>query len=224
LGYHDNHLHVRLPAPPPQWRLIGRSTDGRPIRITERGNPHSRRILVIGCIHGTECAGRAIVRALASMPEPLHTDLWLLANLNPDGFAAGTRTNAAGVDLNRNFPAHWRPVGRRGDPEYSGPQPLSERETRIACRLILRLRPAITIWLHQPQGIVRAWGRSVPAAERFAHLAGVPFRRLPWPNGTAPNWQNHHFPAASSFVVELPARPLPPAAAKRYALAAIYDR
>jgi len=32
--------------------------------------------------------------------------------------------------------------------------------------------------------------------------------RLPWPDGTAPNWQNHRFPGAASFVVELPPGPL----------------
>jgi len=51
---------------------------------------------------------------------------------------------------------------------------------------------------------VRAWGRSAPAGRRLADLAQIPFRRLPWPTGTAPNWQNHRFPGSSSFVVELP--------------------
>jgi hypothetical protein len=224
LANHDNHMHVRIRRAPPHWQLLGRSEDGRPIRIVERGNPHSRRVLVFGCIHGTECAGRAVVHVLAHMPEPLHTDLWLVDNLNPDGYAAGTRTNADGVDLNRNFPSQWRPVGRRGDPEYSGPHPLSERESRMASRLILRLRPAVTIWFHQPQGIVRAWGHSIPAAERFSRLARVPFRRLRWPDGTASNWQNHRFRNTSSFVVELPPGRLTLAAATRYAWAVIDDR
>src|SRR5207247_1976729 len=96
-------------------------------------------ILVVGCIHGNECAGRAVVRLLARMSEPLDRDLWLVDDLNPDGLAAGTRQNARGVDLNRNFPSEWRPIGRRGDPQYAGPRPLSERETRIAWKLIRRL-------------------------------------------------------------------------------------
>ena len=187
--------------------------------MLERGNPHSRRVLVVGCIHGTECAGRAVVRLLARSPAPLHADLWLLDNLNPDGFAAGTRQNARGVDLNRNFPSQWRSSGRRGDPEYSGPRPLSEREARIAWKLILRLHPAVTIWFHQPQGLVRAWGQSVPVAREYARLAHVPFRRVRWPAGTASNWQNHRFPRASSFVVELHPGSLPPAAAAGYARA-----
>jgi murein peptide amidase A len=221
LPNHDNHMHVRIPPPPPLWRQLGRSEDARPIRFVERGNPHAMRVLLVGCIHGSECAGRAVVRLLARMPQPIHADLWLVDDLDPDGFAADTRQNARGVDLNRNFPSQWRPIGRRGDPQYSGPRPLSERETRIAWKLILRLRPAITIWFHQPLGIVRAWGGSIAAARRYARLAQVPFRRLRWPSGSASNWQNHRLRHTSSFVVELPPGPLSPEAAARYARAAI---
>ncbi len=217
LPFHDNHLHVRIPAPAPPWQVLGRSERGRPIRLVELGNRRATRVLVVGCIHGTECAGRAVVRLLSRMPEPLHVDLWLVDDLNPDGFAAGTRQNARGVDLNRNFASQWRRIGRRWDPQYSGPRPLSEPETRLACALILRLRPAITIWFHQPQAIVRAWGRSVSAGSRYARLASVPFRRLRWPDGSAPNWQNHRFRHSSSFVVELPPAQLSRAAAARYA-------
>ena len=79
----------------------------------------------------------------------------------------------------------------------------------------------ITIWYHQPQAIVRAFGHSVPAARRYARLAGVPFRRLHWPAGTASNWQNHRFAGASSFVVELPPGPLASTAAVRHARAVL---
>jgi hypothetical protein len=88
-------------------------------------------------------------------------------------------------------------------------------------RLILRLRPRTTIWFHQPQDLVRAWGESVPAARRYARLAGLSFRKLRWLPGSAPNWQNHRFPGTSSFVVELRAGPLSSAAAARLARAVV---
>ena len=91
-------------------------------------------------------------------------DLWVVQDLNPDGLAAGTRQNAHGVDLNRNFGAMWKRIGRHGTFAYSGPRPWSERETRIARSLVLRIHPQVTIWFHQPQAIVRAWGRSIPTA------------------------------------------------------------
>jgi murein peptide amidase A len=205
----------------PRWVFLGRSVRGTPIVALERGDPSSRRkVLVVGCIHGTECAGVAVVQLLARA-RPRSADLWLVPNLNPDGYAAGTRQNAHGVDLNRNFGAMWERIGHRGSLQFSGPRPFSEPETRIARRLILRLRPALTLWFHQPQGLVRAWGPSRAAGRRYAQLARVPFRALAWPGGTASNWQNHLRPPQTSFVVELPPGPLTPIAARAYAQAVL---
>jgi protein MpaA len=219
LAHHDNHLHARFAVPSVRRTVfLGRSVRGFPISALERGDPgSSRKVLVVGCIHGNECAGIAVVRLLAQARVHGDVDLWLLPNLNPDGYAADTRQNAHGVDLNRNFPAMWRRIGRPGSLQWSGPRPFSEPESRIARRLILRLRPALTLWFHQPQALVRAWGPSIPAARRYARLAGVPFRALAWPNGTVSNWQNHLDPHAASFVVELPGGPLTPSAARPYA-------
>jgi len=198
---------------------LGRSTQGRAIDLIRVGGAaRGPKVLVVGCIHGTECAGTAITRRLERGPAP-ESRLWLVENLNPDGLALGTRVNARGVDLNRNFPSEWRPIGRRGDPQHSGPRPLSERETRLARALVLSLRPDITLWFHQPQAFVRGFGHSASAARRYARLARVPFRRIRWPRGTAPNWQNHRFPGASSFVVELPRGPLSSTDADRHARA-----
>jgi murein peptide amidase A len=66
------------------------------------------------------------------------------------------------------------------------------------------VRPDVTIWYHQPQAVVRAWGGSRAAARRYARLAREPYRSIRWPPGTAANWQNHRFPGTASFVVELP--------------------
>lgn len=194
---------------------IGRSSQGRPISLEEYGfDDTGQRVLVFGCIHGDECAASAIPKFQFGCPTP--GAVFFVPNLNPDGRAIGTRLNGRGVDLNRNFPAGWEPIGRRWDLEYSGPHPFSERETRLAAHLIRVVHPDVTIWFHQEaEPMVRAWGPSVPAARRFArYLHGlryttVPFERLPWLSGTAPNWQNHRFPGTASFVVELPPGPLP---------------
>jgi len=189
--------------------VIGKSAEGRPIGLLQRGDPAIEgELLVFGCIHGDECAASEIepLAPASGCPDP-HSEIYLVRDLNPDGFAAGSRLNGRGVDLNRNFPSGWRPIGHRGDPQHSGPRPFSEPETRLAARVIRTLKPEATIWFHQhsqPRPLVRAWGQSVPPARAFARLARLPFRRLPWPDGTAPNWQNHRFPGTSSFVVELP--------------------
>jgi murein endopeptidase len=220
LIYHDDHMHVRI-GPDPRRRIrVGSSTRGRPIQAIRVGDPDGpRRILVVGCIHGDERAGMAVTRILARSAPAV--DLWVVPNLNPDGLALGRRQNGRGVDLNRNFPSEWRAGGRPWDPEYPGPRPLSEPESRAAARLIRRIRPNVSIWFHQPQALIRAWGRSIPTARRYARLAGMPFRAIRWPAGTAPNWQNQRFRTESSFVVELPAGPLAPSAARRHARAVL---
>jgi murein peptide amidase A len=191
---------------------IGSSVDGRAIRPVVLGDPAAaHRVLVVGCIHGSEPAGMAITRRLIAAGAPAGTEIVVVPAVNPDGCARGTRGNAHGVDLNRNFPSNWSAIGHPGDQQYSGPHPLSEPESRYAVALIERLRPQITIWFHQPQGIVRAWGQSVATARRFAALARYPYRSIEWPYGTASNWQNHRFPGTASFVVELPPGPVPTA-------------
>ena len=189
---------------------IGHSVDGRAIRPVVLGDPAAaHRVLVVGCIHGSEPAGLAITRRLIATGAPSGAEIVVVPAVNPDGCARGTRGNAHGVDLNRNFPSNWAAIGRPGNLQYSGPKPLSEPETRYAVRLIERMQPQITIWFHQPQGIVRAWGQSVATARRFAALANYPYRSIAWPYGTASNWQNHRFPGTASFVVELPPGPVP---------------
>ena len=217
---HDNHVHARLPVRD-RGLVIGRSTHGRPIRAFERGDPRGpMKVLVVGCIHGTECAGMSIARRLLRAA-PDRVDLWIVPNVNPDGFAAGERVNGRGVDLNRNWSSGWRARGRPWDAEYPGPRPFSEPESRGARALIRRTRPRLTIWFHQPAALVRAWGRSITAARAYARLTGLPFRRIPWPAGTAPNWQNHRFPGTSSFVVELPPGRVTHSQARRYAHAVL---
>jgi murein peptide amidase A len=191
---------------------IGESTEGRPIHVLRLGDPKlPGRILAFGCIHGDECAARTLHPLTNGCPDP-RSDIFLVSELDPDGSAAGTRLNGRGVDLNRNFPASWRPIGSPGSLEYAGPRPFSEPESRLAASLVRGLEPRVTLWFHQFPGVhpfVRAWGQSVPAARRYAERAGIAFRLMRWQDGTAPNWQNHNFPGTASFVVELPDGPLP---------------
>jgi murein peptide amidase A len=184
--------------------IIGRSVRGRPIVAHVLGaGPATRRILLVGCIHGNECAGRAILTAFARVPVPAGVQLWLVPTMNPDGAAADTRQNAYGVDLNRNFPYRWHAGG--GPVYYAGPHPLSEPETRTATRLIARIRPAVTIWYHQHEDLVDMAGGDRGVARRYAELSGLRATCLPFLPGTATSWSNHTFPGTTSFVVELPA-------------------
>jgi protein MpaA len=205
---------------PPHVAHLGRSTDGRRIDAVEVRGAHASRVaLVVGCIHGDEPAGIAVARALARGPAAVGLDLWIVPDLNPDGVAAHRRGNAHRVDLNRNFPYGWRPLGPPGSQQYAGPHALSEPESRLARRLIRRLRPSVTIWFHQPLGVTDLSGGDPSIERRFAALSGLPAQRLTRYPGSAPTWQDHRFRGTTAFVVELPRR-VGPAAVARYAAAA----
>jgi len=192
---------------------LGRSEGGRSIVAVHVGEARGTRVLVVGCIHGTECAGTRIARALERVRTRL--DIWIVPNLNPDGYLHGTRQNGRGVDLNANWSSQWHGGGRPWDTYYPGPYPFSERETRIARNLILGLRPRVTIWFHQHMNLVWAWGPSAAAGGIYARAARMRFYHHPWLHGTATNWQNHHLPGSASFTVELPAGTLSPPQVRR---------
>jgi murein peptide amidase A len=177
--------------------VIGHSVEGRAIDAVHVGGK-GPVVLVVGCIHGNECAALPVVRAL-ERARPRGEDLWVIPEANPDGAAHDERLNAHGVDLNRNFPRGWRPGPRDG--YYPGPRALSEPESRALLAFIGRLRPAITVWFHQPQTVVRAWGRSRAAARRYARAVGMRYRSEVWPTGAATRWQNGL--GETAFVVEL---------------------
>src|SRR5690349_11109042 len=100
--------------------VIGYSVEGRPILATLNGDPAAPlQVLVFGSIHGNETAGMRVTRQLLARPAPRNAALRIVPTLNPDGVAANTRGNAHGVDLNRNFPYDWAPLGGG---EYSGPR------------------------------------------------------------------------------------------------------
>ena len=180
---------------------LGRSWQGRPITAYEVGNPHGTPVLVVGCIHGNEQAGIAIARALERVSPP-DLDLWIVPVLNPDGVARATRANAHGVDLNRNFPWHWRPMS---GVFASGPRPLSEREARIAHALILRLHPHVTVWFHQHLDLVWASGGDRRIEKVFARISGLPYHPMPQLAGSAISWQNNTLSGTTAFAAELPA-------------------
>jgi murein peptide amidase A len=195
--------------------VLARSEAGRAIVVTQLGAASAaRRILVVGCIHGNEPAGISVARRLAALHPPNGVAVWIASDANPDGVAAGTRGNADGVDLNRNFPWRWRPLGGSFD---SGPQPLSEPESEALARLVQRVRPTIALWFHQHLGGVDESGGSVSVERRYARLVGLPLLRLTRYPGSAVGWENHILPRGTAFVVELPAGALTAPEADRYA-------
>jgi len=203
---------------------FGESVRGTELRAVRLGDPDAtRKALVVGSIHGDETEGHEIVRRLRrSHRDTPGVQLWVVTSVNPDGVEAGTRKNARGVDLNRNFSYRWRGGVSPSSGYYPGPHPFSEPESRAVRRLARRLKPRVTIWYHQPWGQVLAPCHG-PARKqrRYARIAHLPLERCRGQRlrGTATSWQNHRLPG-TAFVVELPGGELSSSAAGRHARAA----
>jgi hypothetical protein len=173
---------------------IGTSVQGRAIVAVHRWSDGARRpTLVVGSMHGDERAGMRVVRRLRTAPLPRGADLWLVRTMNPDGTAADRRTNANGVDLNRNFPRAWRASGT-GTAPWSGPAAASEPETVAMMRFLRRVAPRTTVVVHQPlSGIDSYRARSMTLVRRLSRGTGVPVRSFDCRggcHGTLTDWHN----------------------------------
>jgi protein MpaA len=211
------------PAAAPCDVLVGRSVRGAAICAQSLGDPSAARVaLVVGSMHGDEPGGLAVVRSLRARRGSIRgVRIWVIDRVNPDGLARGTRVNARGVDLNRNFPEGWRPTGARGSRFYAGPRPSSEPETRAVRRFIARIRPDVSVWFHQPYGfVVLPARRSAPTEvqRRYSRAVGLRARRLGGPRltGTAIAWSNARI-GGTAFVAELRGGEVSAAVARRHA-------
>ena len=190
---------------------MGMSVDGRPIMATRRGDPDGRRVLVFGVIHGDEQAGLQIVALLEELPVPDGVDLYLVDSMNPDGVANNTRGNANGVDLNRNFPFNWGPIGAPGDGQYAGSAAASEPEAQAVVGLIGALRPDLVIWYHQDLFTISpGQGRDGAIRARYAELTGLPMETITGGTytGVAAQWARNELASNEpqpgiAFIVEL---------------------
>jgi protein MpaA len=171
--------------------VFGSSVEGRPLTVTRRGDPLGVRVLVIGCIHGNEADGMAIVDRLESIEVPDGVELWLVPTINPDGTAADIRHNASGVDLTRHFPVNWAPLAEPGDWQYGGPSAASEPETAATVALGELVQPSLVLWYHQDlYRISPSRGLSGQVRERYAELTGLPLIEVTGGTytGTASQW------------------------------------
>lgn len=115
------------------------------------GNLNNPNVLVIGVFHGDEPQGNYLIREYVKQnPE---TNLLMLPCLNKSGFDKGSRVNANGVDLNRNFPTkNWEKTDK--NEFYGGDKPASESETKFLIDLINNYLPKIILTLHAPFKVV----------------------------------------------------------------------
>jgi len=156
---------------------IGRSVENRPIHKLEMGTGEEV-VLIIATIHGNENAGTPMMHhlreELIAHPEMLEgRKVVIIPVINPDGYAKNIRTNANGVDLNRNFPASNRVNSHR-----YGTSPLSEPESRLMKQLLDEYKPARIVVTHQPLDCVDWDGPAEDLSRHMARYCNLPSRRI----------------------------------------------
>jgi murein peptide amidase A len=172
-------LQYERPADTCVSRSWGSSVEGRPLYLKERGAGPPVTI-IFGGFHGDEPLGTQLVLRLAEyLCSEVMTRLprvILVPAVNPDGLARGRRTNANGVDLNRNLPTRdWRAdswVKRY----FPGSTPASEPETRALMRLLEEVNPDRIISIHTPLQVINYDGGARALADAMAARNHYPVR------------------------------------------------
>jgi protein MpaA len=140
-------------------------------------------VLLIAAMHGDENETTVVLSEALRRVPPGFVKNPVILSTNPDGALQGTRSNARGVDLNRNWPTdNWS-----SDPVFhkdhggmvqdirlsSGESPASEAETRELLNCVQRLQPRTGMSLHAPLACVED-PRATPLARWIASQVGLP--------------------------------------------------
>ncbi|MBF0552520.1 MAG: succinylglutamate desuccinylase/aspartoacylase family protein [Deltaproteobacteria bacterium] len=207
------------------------SNNGFPILIKEYPPVRSRkpqaRILVIGGTHGDEPASVFTVLNWMQKLDKYHSGLFhwkVVPLLNPDGLLKKkpTRTNARGVDLNRNMPSplggrgvyqRWADKTDRDTRQFPGLKPAGEPESKWLVKLIQEFKPQAIISVHAPLNIVDFDGPG-PAPTQLGRLR---LRRLGNFPGTLGNYAGEVL-GVPVVTLELPSDSTPPSSAELNAI------
>lgn len=171
------------------WTFVNRSEDGFPLLYWEftdeqaslQSRSRLQTTLILGGVHPDELTpihlAFAFAEALRQDPSIYRNSRVIVAPLvNPDGFFVSPprRTNANGIDLNRNFATAdwwnraselWR-TRRRADPRhFPGLAPNTEEGTRFQAALVAEFEPDKILSIHAPLGFLDYDG---PGEEKLA--------------------------------------------------------
>lgn len=153
------------------WQIGGKTSSGHPLLYWVYGKGAQTTLLISG-VHPDEFTpvpmGFMLAKHLLSNPSAINPNLYrvVIAPLaNPDGFLIDTptRTNANGIDVNRNFFTkdwykkaifNWRHNRSRIPRRFPGFFPNSEIETIFQAQLIKDFAPDKILSIHAPLGFL----------------------------------------------------------------------
>lgn len=200
-------------------QTIGYSTRGRAINAYYFGSGPTV-VMFTGAIHGSEPSTKALmdrwIQELEANARSIPADktVVVVPQINPDGIASGSRTNARNVDLNRNFgTSDWQKdittTSNQPFPGGGGESAMSEAETKAISGLAQRLRPALILSYHSIGSLVAAnqVGVSNARAATYSSLSG--YRNTTGQtgstfeysiSGTADDWYGERLGVASVLI------------------------
>jgi protein MpaA len=160
-----------------------RSEDGEPIFHSDFNSKMQspQKILVMSLIHGDEKQAGELARFWLERMHKLNArNSWRIIPIaNPDGVKNNTRTNANGVDLNRNFPTvdwstdaikYWEKDTRKSPRKFPGYAPGGEIETKCLIKHLEEYKPDFVISIHTPLNVLDFDGPKLKSKPKYEYL------------------------------------------------------
>ena len=170
---------------------IGLTNSDLPIIAEHWGPTSGLQVLVVGQVHGDECASAFVVNELRQRP-PENYGLWLIPTLNPEGHFRGTRTNGSGIHINRDGLVQSAP------------------ETKALMAFTQLAAPDLTVYLHSPLNWIGYFNGSLAKSVGSRMVSALGMDVL-YTSGTNPPesaflWQGQAdvLPGHQSILIEMP--------------------
>lgn len=198
------------------------STNGLPIFHADfkSNKVEAKKIMVISLIHGDEKQAGDLARFwLERLSKIEARNSWrIIPVANPDGVKNNTRTNANGVDLNRNFPTrdwsknamnYWEKYAHKSPRRFPGHAPGSEVETKCYTKHFDEYKPDFVISIHTPLNVLDFDGPKLKQKPKFEYLPWKSLGNFPGSLGRY-LWVDRGIPVLTTELKNsLPAKEIP---------------